>query len=252
MIDPKKPLGTSYVLSESDRDKFARLWLEHAHALPQPKQDRGHFPDHEEHQAPEVYVAKTPPGGIAGRTGVVPASAECDIYQLIVSDLTITTGLTQPVYNLATDSIDGDSFVVIARDKYGRWYVTGGTGGSGVRALWVQSLQDGYSVLVQGLADNGNGHTSDGLDPFQAVVPSGNYPRDPAISGGIYIALKSQGSGDGDTGTGTGTGTGLFSGWYIETGPKTICRTIVTAVNCVGEDLIETTEELRVFDRDCP
>jgi hypothetical protein len=259
MIDPKKPLGTNYVLSEADREKFLALWQQYSHLLPRPKPDRGHFPDHEEHQSPEVYAAQTPIGGIPARSGVVPGSAECVIYQLVTTNLTEVTGFFQTVYNLSTEAIDADSFVVLARDKYGNWYITGGIDSGGGRAKWVESLSEGYSVLVQSLMDIGGGLVSDGSSPFQAVVPGGAYLRDPAREGGIYIALKARGSGDQDTGTGTGTGSGLFSGWYLETGPMTTCVEVVgegskASMDCITGDITFTnTQTIRVIaNPSCP
>lgn len=145
MIDPKKPLGTNYVLSESDREKFLLLWGEYAHKLPVPKNDRQAFPDHEEHQAPEVYVARIPPGGISAlsvgaNTGTgtgtpatsddVPGSTLCPIYQLITDGgiRLISIGVSYQVYNLSIEPVKAGRWVLISRDKYGKWFITGTVG----------------------------------------------------------------------------------------------------------------------------
>lgn len=87
--------------------------------------------DHEEMHTSELYIARSPVGGIPalqsmGSTGIgdIPGSALCMIFKTSQSaDLTEdVTGYQQTVYNLSTSAIPGDTWLIIVRDKYGKWY----------------------------------------------------------------------------------------------------------------------------------
>lgn len=97
--------------------------------------------------APEVYIARTPSGGIpALSTGAwtmgsgtgtvvqddVPGSAtECWIF-CIESGVLVPLHVKQTVYNLSLNDVEGDLWIPVVRDKFGSWLVAaGGTGGSG-------------------------------------------------------------------------------------------------------------------------
>ena len=86
----------------------------------------------EDHQAPEVYIAKAPNGiggFVVGDTGTgtgsydEPESAMCDVHAISESD-TIPDlrdiGLEQRVFNVG-EEIDSDTWIVIVRDKFGHW-----------------------------------------------------------------------------------------------------------------------------------
>lgn len=103
-------------------------------------------------KSPDVYVAKTPSGGIPAMIGLEPGYAECEIYkQLPVSfgsDQTKIEALlnpdnssyTQLVRNVSSSSITNE-YVVIKRDKFGFWMVdVGGGGGHAVIRFRVNSL----------------------------------------------------------------------------------------------------------------
>lgn len=94
----------------------------------------------EMYQAPEVYIAKTPPGGIpalsqATATGTgtgtdttdTPGYANCDIYRIQlygdVPELEPVGGLFRRVYNVAGDLVPGNQWIVVVRDKFGSWLV---------------------------------------------------------------------------------------------------------------------------------
>lgn len=101
-----------------------------------------------EDQAPDVYIARTPAGGIpamepaggsgtgtCGGTGTTatiadkPGSADCAIFQIIhgdahcVPELWDSGGTAYTVYNLSTQAVAGDTYVIVARDKFGSWLV---------------------------------------------------------------------------------------------------------------------------------
>lgn len=78
-------------------------------------------------QAPEVYAVKTPSTGIPARVGLRPGSVVCTVQDLPgpgYSALDAVTGLTILVYNLDPINIPGNSYVPVARDKFGRWWAT--------------------------------------------------------------------------------------------------------------------------------
>ncbi len=79
--------------------------------------------DHQEVFAPETYVAFTPVGGIPAMvgTGAVPGFADCNIYRVIGGVLEQVTFLVRTVYNLSESAVDGLSWVVVVRDKFGTW-----------------------------------------------------------------------------------------------------------------------------------
>lgn len=85
--------------------------------------------------APEVYVARTPVGGIDGLqeetgTGINdrPGYATCNIYRILsinsIPTLFPIPSLTKRVYNLSHDRIGGNRWVMVTRDKLGSWYTT--------------------------------------------------------------------------------------------------------------------------------
>lgn len=87
--------------------------------------------DNEEMHTSELYIARSPSLGIPalqsmGSTGIgdIPGSALCTVFKTSQSaDLTEdVTGYQHTVYNLATTAIPGNSWVIIVRDKYGKWY----------------------------------------------------------------------------------------------------------------------------------
>ncbi len=75
-------------------------------------------------QAPEVYVALVPAGGIPARSGTTLGSADCQLYRSLNGVLDEMTGVTRFVYNLSTTAIAAASWLLIERDKWGAWYPT--------------------------------------------------------------------------------------------------------------------------------
>lgn len=87
--------------------------------------------DHEEMHTSELYIARSSSGGIPalqsfGSTGIgdIPGSALCTVFKTSQSaDLTEdVTGYQHTVYNISTSAIPGDTWLIIVRDKYGKWY----------------------------------------------------------------------------------------------------------------------------------
>lgn len=87
-------------------------------------------------QAPEVYIAQAPAGGIAALTGnldtgtgtgtlegAVPGSAECTIYRLLDRELKLVPEFTKTIYNFGSTAILPLDWIKVSRDKWGTWWV---------------------------------------------------------------------------------------------------------------------------------
>lgn len=81
------------------------------------------FVEGEDHQAPEVYVAKTKEV-IPALSADVPGKGDCDIYQ-IFDDGTdpelIDIGLVLPVYNISNTEVGSEEWIKVSRIKHGYW-----------------------------------------------------------------------------------------------------------------------------------
>lgn len=95
-----------------------------------------------EGQASDVYIAKpTDVDGIpaltlgTGANPDIPGYADCDIYTILIDDVSgnpelIQLGnVTQRVYNISTSVITQDEWIIIQRDKFGRWVPAKSSGG---------------------------------------------------------------------------------------------------------------------------
>lgn len=118
-------------------------------------------------QAPEVYLAKVPPGGIpalnqTGTTGTgtdqplddVPGEVECEIYQLDTESASPTFGrvgeLTYVVRNLSASAISANTtpWVLVVRDKFGEWFVAGGSGQAEIEFETIVKTVDVVTAVV--------------------------------------------------------------------------------------------------------
>lgn len=170
-----------YRLNESDVRELRRVVSDSRVQRGQLVRQRDDSLDHEEILPPEVYVAKTPAGGIAAMdvssTLPVPGYATCTIYRIIfagiVPQLTVVGGLTKIVYNLALTALPADTWVKVSRDKYGQWYADASSGGSEMRVqLTAVCFYDGSDTR-----DLNNCATGIGLncDP-DTDCPPARYP----------------------------------------------------------------------------
>lgn len=112
--------------------------------------------------SPEMYAAKTPSGGIPAMAGVTPGSADCEIYRLIPSGavwvLESMGAADKEVFSLAATEVAGNEWVLVQRDKHGRWWVSGtgstsptgggGGGSGGCGCCWVAALDGGCLRLT--------------------------------------------------------------------------------------------------------
>lgn len=150
---------------------------------------------------PEVYVAKTPVGGIpaleveiypaTGSIHYVPGKARCDIYKLwprtsLTEQELIATIYDQLVYNVSQHRIDS-LFKIVWRDKYGDWVTdcgpcelgtgtgTTGTGSTGTGSTGTGSTGTGTTGTgTTGTGTTGTGTASTGT----GTVEEGCFPGD--------------------------------------------------------------------------
>lgn len=152
-----------YTLSERDVARLKEMlsWFDNARESPL---FRGRGGD-DDSEAPEVYVALVPDGGIPALSApgtststvtldqLEPGSADCEIYRVVnpSSDFPLVEpiqGLTRRVFNLSRTAITptNNPFVLAIKDKTGIWWASTGTGGGS-----TGSLGDCTFVVVTGL-----------------------------------------------------------------------------------------------------
>lgn len=114
--------------------------------------------------APEVYLARTPSGGIAGRSsegvdgiGAILNGELCDIFLLDPpsEETDGTVSVQAYVYNFTGDDLPGNEFIMVMRDKYGTWFaVSNGGGGGGTLNCdsegygWVAGLTEHHCLRM--------------------------------------------------------------------------------------------------------
>lgn len=74
--------------------------------------DNGRIGGRESHiRSPINFIAYTPVGGIAARSGSTVSSADCTIYAINGTTLTASS-ITVPVFNLSTTAVAGSKYIV--------------------------------------------------------------------------------------------------------------------------------------------
>jgi hypothetical protein len=191
------------VLKAADIDLLRSIALDYLNRFGNPRQRPAVFqPDY---PAPDVYIAFTPSDGIPGQDSGAPGKAECDIY-IIEEDTPgspqlVKTDFTQIVYNFNESGVDGETYILIARDKHGNWCVAGG-GGSGMRWVRLLCINRGCNVcLYPGLLQIFNtescvyadeDHTSTTIDSSALMgtdVSSTPASMDNIIIGNVYLVV---------------------------------------------------------------
>lgn len=134
---------------------------------------QGIAPGDDTHQAPEVYIALPQEStGIPAMTRGIgtgsggtdtPGSATCDVYKIVDGELE-STGLSKEVFNL-TDSAIPHDWILILRDKFGRWVVPP----VGSAAVRFQITQSGVGT--------GTGTDDDAAAVYRTSHPSGLYAQ---------------------------------------------------------------------------
>ena len=167
-----------YYLTDGDRDWLRTLVEDYQGRIGNTQQrgTRDRVED-EEHQAPEVYVAKTPALGIpklvdSGGGNQVPGKADCLLFRVNpgTTKLEPLSGGFRTVYNLGTSDINMNSWVLVHRDKLGYWFVGASSGGSG--SLTTQDLRYCTALTQKVLAGDTTIHVqSCALMPSAASSP---------------------------------------------------------------------------------
>jgi len=77
--------------------------------------DNGRIGGRESHiRSPLNYIAKTPGGGIAARSGSTVSKADCTVYIIDGTTLTVSS-IEVPIFNLSTTAIAGNTYIVAVR-----------------------------------------------------------------------------------------------------------------------------------------
>lgn len=143
-----------------------------------------------DHQAPETYIALTPVLGIPaletspGFTGTgspptdtdpdndVPGSAMCQIYRIRHEDsspeMIKIDGLVKTVYNLSGAGIDGNTWVLVTRDKFGAWIVVGSATTDDIDLTNFVDVVTEVCLITDSVTDTG---TSTGISPPPPPIP---------------------------------------------------------------------------------
>jgi hypothetical protein len=139
-------MNDPYYLTEEDVKTLKELvaWrLSREQTVNRPRYGAGPSFEFDGTQAPEVYLAFTPVGGIPAMgepsgTGspdvFTPGSAICQIYQYIpglTPDDFIKVALSLTIYNISTTAVPQHTLVKVSREKFGIWVVDMGAGGGG-------------------------------------------------------------------------------------------------------------------------
>ena len=137
-------MPTIYGLTEDDLKVLKALVEESRQRPVSVSSVAGIKPDLE--PAPELYVVRIPHGGLpgaaVGETGTgtddlvddVPGQARCEVYRAIGDGPTlqmIDTGVMVDILNLSSTGRAEGEWAVVARDKYGYWYLVNTTIGGG-------------------------------------------------------------------------------------------------------------------------
>lgn len=147
-------MSTEYLLSENDKQSLMSIlaWAKGRgiSLVREPK------PTHEQHiaPAPDIYIAQAPSTGIGvssqigtGSSAVdTPAYATCLLFKLQMNvdgsqagATLVNTGEQKIVYSLTP--VAGNTWIVIARDKHGTWWVINTEGGDVIVEATSQSYE---------------------------------------------------------------------------------------------------------------
>ena len=204
-----------FFLGDRDRQRILLMWEEYSRRrlIRQPE-----TPQQDKYQPPEVYLARTPSAGIPGSdvagTGTsgddIPGSATCDIYRLLEEN-NGTAGdsclrkmfIDKVVWNVSTEDFEGDSWILVIRDKNGQWFAVstnGGAGGGRWRMVKPTSENLDANGLYPGYVQDWNGTGYENGDKCwiylasgEAVIANERYEGEPLT----FL--------NDDTGTGTST-----------------------------------------------
>src|SRR5690242_14079951 len=122
-------MADKFWLTDKDRQVIRDIVRKEAYRLKLPRRDTVT----DDFFGPEIYVAKVPEAGIPGMTVAQgtgsPSSAgdpvvscvECDVYKYVDGNL-LQGGFKYNVCNCNAAAVAGNTWLVIARDKFGTWW----------------------------------------------------------------------------------------------------------------------------------
>ncbi len=148
----------AYLFSEDDVKALAKLLRDNEQTVSYTQRRPRHHV--EDAKSSDIYVARTPADGIPAlvpglSTGTgsaaamegIPGHAECAVYRIRESTCTGTNASCYPsiesveaektVWNLSLEDVPGDQWIIIGKDKSGKWQILGGAGGSGAVSVTV-------------------------------------------------------------------------------------------------------------------
>ena len=129
-----------HFLNDDDVQAIKELVAERKRRRANPQQ-RPYYPD-DDAKAPDVYVALTGSGGIPGMedhgssgtgTGFEPGAAACAIYRVVHNSTNSPRlkplGFNIVVHNLSFTAVLSNTWMLVERDKLGKWWTVNGAGG---------------------------------------------------------------------------------------------------------------------------
>jgi hypothetical protein len=119
-------------------------------------------PEDAKPQTTHAYIARTPTCGIRGRVGNTVGRADCAVYT-VINGVFQSVDVVLEVVNTSVEDITGDSFVPIAREKFGTWVATGSVYGTTCEDTFpVDGTDTGTGSLGTGTGEAGTGDTGTG------------------------------------------------------------------------------------------
>lgn len=125
-------MAEGFILNANDKRIISQVVREVLSQQGNPQAQNPSGIEFEDHQAPEVYIALPPQGGIPALTrvgtsdspgiGDTPGSADCDIYTLDSSGNLQKVGTTSFAVKNLSKTIVSQDWVIVKRNKHGVWF----------------------------------------------------------------------------------------------------------------------------------
>lgn len=136
-------------------------------------------------QSTDIYIARTPSGGIRGLLAARPGYATCTTYCIqrtsTIPTMVLLPGVTRVVYNIDTSPIPGNTWIVVGKEKFGYWLALRGAS----NPIYIDPTPDtGTGTRVPGGVGTGTG-TSTGTHDG-TIVGTGS----PAFETGLTTSIQ--------------------------------------------------------------